>query len=74
MSLFNPLLRVPVVALALLSSSLHAHPGHSHFGSADEEPGLVFLIWIGVILAMAVYGGWRLYQALTAKHTDKTNE
>jgi hypothetical protein len=74
MTLLNLVLRAPVLALASLNTIAHAHPGHSHFGSADEEPGLFFLIWIGVILVMAVYGGWRLYRALTSKYRDETSK
>lgn len=67
MLLPNYVLRAPVLALAVLSQVVYAHPGHSNFGSADEEPSLFFLIWVGVIIAMAIYGGWRLYKIL--RHT-----
>ncbi len=65
---------IPVILGNALGNVALAHPGHSHFGSAEEEPSLFFLIWMGVILAMAAYGGWRLYRIMFAARQTEAEE
>lgn len=72
MTLFNLVMRTPILVFAVFASVASAHPGHSHFGSADEPPSLFFLIWMGVILAMSVFGGWRLFREFIWKRDKKT--
>jgi hypothetical protein len=72
MTLFNVVMRTSILVFAVFASVASAHPGHSHFGSADEPPSLFFLVWMGVILAMSVYGGWRLFRTFFVKDNNKT--
>lgn len=63
-----------MLMLVILISEAHAHPGHSSFGSADEEPGWFAWVWGAVILSMSVYGAWRLYRTFRVKRPAQDTE
>ncbi|RVU86442.1 hypothetical protein EOL70_03050 [Leucothrix sargassi] len=74
MMIMNWIKRAPVLAFAVMASVVNAHPGHSHFGSADEPPSVGFIIWITVILGLATFGIWRLFCVFVLKRNKTMDE